>query len=79
MRARPRRRWSGADGRGGAVSLIWLEIVLGFGVPIAWGLWELWSLRRLRQRDEAARAEALKPAAASGTAASPAPTDERNA
>ncbi|MBQ0930316.1 hypothetical protein KAK07_08530 [Ideonella sp. 4Y16] len=61
------------------MSLIWLEIVLGFGVPIAWGLWELWSLRRLRQRDEAAHAEALKPAVASGTAASPAPTDERNA
>lgn len=62
------------SGSGGGVSPIWLEIVLGFAVPIAWGLWELWSLRRLRQRDEA-----LKRAAASETAASPAPTDERNA
>lgn len=64
----------------GGVSLIWLEIVLGFGVPIAWGLWELWSLRRLRERDAAqARAAALKPDAASETAASPAPKDERSA
>jgi hypothetical protein len=70
---------------GGGVSLIWLEIVLGFGVPVAWGLWELHTLRQLRRRDEArARAEAaapppLRPDAASGTAASPAPTDGQSA
>ena len=31
--------------------LISLEIFLGFGVPLAWGLWELWGLRRERRRD----------------------------
>ena len=61
------------NGSGGG-SLIWLEIVLGFAVPIAWGLWELRTLRQLRRRDEA-----LKRAAASETAASPAPTDGRSA
>jgi hypothetical protein len=55
-----------------------LEIFLGFGVPIAWGLWELHTLRREKKKDlEKARAEAaahttaqpaLSPAAASGTA-----------
>jgi len=46
--------------------LISLEIFLGFGVPLAWGLWELWSLRRERRRD-AQRREA----AASGAHAAP--------
>lgn len=31
--------------------LIALEIFLGFGVPIAWGVWELIALRRERRRD----------------------------
>lgn len=30
------------------MSLIWLEIVLGFGAPLAWGGWELYALRRDR-------------------------------
>ena len=30
------------------MSLIWLEILLGFGAPVAWGLWELHALRRDR-------------------------------
>jgi phage gp46-like protein len=61
-----------------------LEIFLGFGVPIAWGLWELHTLRREKQKDlEKARAEAaahtaaqpaLSPAAASGTATTSEPT-----
>jgi len=61
-----------------------LEIFLGFGVPIAWGLWELHTLRREKRKDlEKARAEAvrplaeptaLKPAAASETATASAPT-----
>jgi len=46
--------------------LISLEIFLGFGVPLAWGLWELWGLRRERRRD-AQRREA----AASGAHAAP--------
>lgn len=29
---------------------IWLELLLGFGVPIGWALWELWTLRRDRLR-----------------------------
>lgn len=40
------------------MSLIWLEIVLGFGVPVAWGVWELYKLRRDRlqaERDVAGR------------------------
>ena len=31
--------------------LIALEVVLGFVVPIGWGVWELMSLRRERERD----------------------------
>ena len=74
---------------GGGLPLIALEIVLGFGVPVAWGVWELLALRRLKRRDEEARAIAAAQAAtaagglsrdaASGTAASPAPKDERSA
>jgi hypothetical protein len=31
--------------------LIALEIVLGFLVPLAWGVWQLVELRRLERRD----------------------------
>jgi hypothetical protein len=31
--------------------LIALEIVLGFLVPLAWGVWQLVELRRLDRRD----------------------------
>ena len=31
--------------------LIALEVVLGFVVPVGWGVWELMSLRRERERD----------------------------
>ena len=48
-----------------------LEIFLGFGVPIAWGFWELYALRREKERDRA-KAE-LKAAAASETAAASEP------
>lgn len=48
-----------------------LEIFLGFGVPIAWGFWELYALRREKERDRA-KAE-LKDAAASETAAASEP------
>ncbi len=33
------------------VPLIALEVVLGFVVPVGWGVWELVSLRRERERD----------------------------
>ena len=33
--------------------MIWLEVVLGFAVPVGWGLWELYALRR--DREAAAR------------------------
>ena len=48
-----------------------LEIFLGFGVPISWGLWELWSLRREKERDRLKQAQAD---AASETAATTEPT-----
>lgn len=32
------------------MSPIWIEIVLGFGVPVGWGLWELYALRRDKRR-----------------------------
>ena len=57
-----------------------LEIFLGFGVPIAWGLWELHTLRREKIRDQekdrakAAAQAALTRAAASETAAASEPT-----
>ena len=69
---------SSGTGEGG-LQLIVLEIVLGFGVPIAWGVWQLVELRRLKRRDEEAarrqRDDALSRDEASGTAASPAPSD----
>ncbi len=36
------------------MSLIWLEVVLGFGVPVGWAVWQLVSLRREQQRDREA-------------------------
>jgi hypothetical protein len=57
-----------------------LEILLGFGVPIAWGLWELHTLRREKLKDQekarvqAAAQAALNPAAASETATASGPT-----
>ena len=50
--------------------VIAIEILLGFGVPIGWGLWELWTLRREKERDrlKAAHEAALKTGAASETA-----------
>ena len=39
------------------MSMIWLEAVLGFAVPVGWGLWELHALRR--DREAAARRAAL--------------------
>jgi hypothetical protein len=33
------------------VPVIALEVVLGFVVPVGWGVWELMSLRRERERD----------------------------
>jgi hypothetical protein len=39
----------------GGFPLIWLELVLGFGVPIAWGVWQLIDLRRWREKDRASR------------------------
>ena len=39
------------------VPLIALEVVLGFGVPLVWGVWQLMSLRREKVRDEARAAE----------------------
>lgn len=37
--------------------MIWLEILLGFGVPVAWGVYELLGLRRERRKDERRRRE----------------------
>ena len=31
-----------------------IEILIGFAVPLAWGVWELYDLRRERRKDEAA-------------------------
>ncbi len=44
----------------GSPLLIWIEVVLGFAVPIAWGVWQLWDLRRERQRDAAKREQAAR-------------------
>ena len=40
--------------------MIWLEIVVGFAVPIGWGLWELYALRRDRLRDRSGTAGPAK-------------------
>jgi hypothetical protein len=36
--------------------MIWFEVLVGFVVPVGWGLWQLWDLRREKQRDAAKRA-----------------------
>ncbi len=36
-------------------SLIWLEVVLGFAAPLAWGVWQLVSLRRDQRQADARR------------------------
>ena len=60
-----------------------LEILVGFGIPIAWGVWELVSLRREQTRDrekaakaaaEAAQSDSANRAAASETATASEPT-----
>ncbi|RZU02847.1 hypothetical protein [Rivibacter subsaxonicus] len=50
--------------------LLAIEIVLGFGVPIAWGVWQLIDLRRENRR--AAERAAQEKAAAQRTPPPPA-------
>jgi len=40
--------------------LIALEVVLGFAVPLGWGVWELLSLRRDRRRRQQVLEDAPK-------------------
>lgn len=48
--------------------LIAIEIVVGFGVPLAWAVWQLVSVRRELRRDrEKAAREAAHPLAPPGT------------
>ena len=35
------------------MSLIWIEVVLGFAVPVGWAVWQFVSLRREQARDGA--------------------------
>lgn len=55
--------------------LITLEIVLGFGVPLAWGVWQLIDLRRYREKDAAERLarQARPPVPPGGQPADPVP------
>lgn len=58
------------------MQLIWLEILLGFGAPVAWGVWELHALRRDRlaaARRVAAQALADRDSAGGDAGASPPP------
>jgi uncharacterized protein HemX len=34
---------------GSTFSLIWIELVLGFGIPLAFGFWQLRSVKRERE------------------------------
>jgi hypothetical protein len=43
---------------GGGLPLIVIEIFLGFGVPLAWGVWQLIELKKLARRDEHVAREA---------------------
>lgn len=63
---------------GSGVPLIALEIVLGFGAPVAWGVWQLIELRRYRDadaRERAARERATADADPRGGPAGAAPPD----
>jgi len=35
--------------------LIWIEILIGFAVPMAWGVWQLIDLKREARKDKAKR------------------------
>ncbi len=35
--------------------MIWLEIVIGFAILMAWGVWQLIDLKRETRKDEARR------------------------
>jgi hypothetical protein len=50
------------------MKLIVLEIVVGFGIPVSWAVWELVKLRREQRRDreKAAALEQLAPPPPSG-------------
>jgi hypothetical protein len=37
---------------GGGLPLIVIEIFLGFGVPLAWAVWQLIELKKLKRQDE---------------------------
>ena len=53
------------------VPLIAVEILLGFGAPLAWAAWELVSLRREQARDREREARLPAP-----EAPAPAPNDD---
>ena len=62
----------------GGIPLIALEIVLGFGAPLAWAVWQLIDLRRHRDadaRDRAAREHAAADAGRRGGPAHAEPPD----
>ncbi len=41
--------------------MIWLEVLLGFAGPMAWGVWQLIDLRREARRDAIARGDGRAP------------------
>jgi hypothetical protein len=43
------------------MSPIWLEVVIGFVVPVGWGFWQLYTLRRDRERAKQAPPPAAPP------------------
>jgi hypothetical protein len=35
--------------------VIWFEVLVGFVLPVGWGVWQLIDLRREKKKDEAKR------------------------
>jgi len=35
--------------------VIWFEVLVGFAIPVAWGVWQLIDLKREKKKDAAKR------------------------
>lgn len=44
-----------AGGHARTDRVIWFEVLVGFAIPVGWGVWQLIDLKREKKRDDAKR------------------------